>query len=131
MAEKNEMSEKPQIQVKHPREYASDMNPDAGRSQNLGEYSVANDPNRRTAADIKQLKLKLQDVMSHEQMQQIDILPVGTPLKQGAVYLDLIDSDLPPFTATGRLFAREDQWLIAKNETPYELWNILKGHYIT
>lgn len=131
MSEKNLMSQKPQIQKKHPTGYQEDLNPDGRASQNLGQYTVAGDPRSLNALEIKPLKLKLQRVFSDDIIAQIDIVPPGVPLKQGAVYLDLMDSDSPPFTAHERMKARDDQWLIPKNETPFDIWNTLKGHYIT
>lgn len=51
--------------------------------------------------------------------------PAGTPLKQGAVYFDLAARESGPRVAHGPASARSDQFLIPKNEVPFELWNRL------
>ena len=100
------------------------MNPQRLEGQNIGRYSVSSDPRERTAADIKALTEKLSSFRNDE-LQQIRIVPVGTQLKQGAVYLDLNDLDSGPITAEGGFIAGEHNYYTPKAEVPYEYWNRL------
>lgn len=53
------------------------------------------------------------------------LLPAGTPLEQGAVYLDLNDRDRGDFKATGGQVVEPSDRIVAKKATDYELWNKL------
>ncbi len=125
----DKMSEKPQIQIKHPQEYIDDLNPDKGASQNLGEYVVSADPNHQTAADNKDLVRMFKHMFTMDELQQLPIVPHGAPLKQGAVYLDLANRDGGAFTVHGPTFVRTDQFFTPKSEVPYELWNRLTKEF--
>lgn len=78
----------------------------------------------------KELRNKLQRVLSAQEIDQVEAVPAGTLLRQGATYRDLADTDSEPFVAGDKMLAREDQWLVAKHGTPYEIWNKIKGHFI-
>ena len=55
------------------------------------------------------------------------MLPEGTPLQQGATYLNLGDTNGAPFTAHGEMIAGSGDLYIPKADTDYVLWNRLTG----
>lgn len=115
---------KPQEEQRHPGEWEGDLNPQRMQGQNFRSPPVRSDPHARTAADIKALTEKLTQ-FSRDQLAEIPIVPVGTRLKQGAVYLDLRHPTPVPFTATGEMIAQESHYYTPKAELPYETWNRL------
>ena len=80
----------------------------------------------RTAFDVKGAHRRLRE-LSDDQLRQIPILPQGSPLEQGATYIDLRDLDRGEFTATGPVKAGRDHWYVPKSEVGYQLWNRLIG----
>lgn len=61
------------------------------------------------------------------QLKMIPILPPGTRLEQGAVYIDLNDPQRREFRATGDMEAGPDKQYVPKTEVPYWIWNKLIG----
>jgi hypothetical protein len=122
--DKNPLSPKPQEEQKHPDTWQRDLNPDRMGGQNIGRSSVAGDTRARTAADIKALTERL-STFTMDELGAIPIVPRGTRLKQGAVYLDLREPAPVPFTATGEMIAGEINYYTPKAEVPYEYWNRL------
>jgi hypothetical protein len=120
----NPFPKKPQEEEKHPAEWNHDLNPERMAGQNYRGAPVGNDPRARTAADIKALSGKLTE-FTHDQLAEIPILPAGTKLKQGAVYLDLREPAPAPLTATAEMVAEETNYYTPKAEVPYEHWNRL------
>jgi hypothetical protein len=121
--EKN-VSSKPQEQQKHPAEWSDDLNPHRMEGQNIGASSKSSNLLARTAADLDVLAGRL-DNFSRDELSQIPIVPVGTKLKQGAVYLDMRIPAPVPFTATADTAATELNYYTPKAEIPYELWDRL------
>ena len=117
-------SGKPQEQEKHPPEWRDDLNPARMEGQNIGASSKRNDSVARTAADIDVLAGRL-DGFTRDELSEIPIVPAGTKLKQGAVYLDMRIPSPVPFTATADITATEMNYYAPKAEIPYELWNRL------
>jgi hypothetical protein len=115
---------RPQEEKKHPDQWEQDLNPRRLQGQNIGRNPIQSDPTARTAADIKNLVERLAGFSSDE-LAQIPIVPVGTQLKQGAVYLDLREPAPVPFTATAGIVAEERNYYTPKAEVPYEHWNRL------
>lgn len=115
---------RPQEQTKHPSQWEADLNPHSQEGQNIGRHSISNDPHQRTAADLKELTEKL-SALRNDELAQIPIVPAGTQLKQGAVYLDLNDPELGPIKAEGGMTAGEDNYFVPKREVSYEHWNRL------
>ncbi len=115
---------KPQEQEKHPPEWRTDLNPERMEGQNIGAASKNNDSLAPTAADIGVLGGRLNG-FTRDELSQIPIVPAGTKLKQGAVYLDMRIPSPVPFTATADITAREMNYYAPKAEIPYELWNRL------
>jgi hypothetical protein len=64
---------------------------------------------------------------SDDELKQLRLLPVGSRLEQGATYIDLNNLGLGEFTATGEMRVGSSNWVVAKKEVPYELWNRLLG----
>ncbi|HWO40617.1 MAG TPA: hypothetical protein VNO43_02305 [Candidatus Eisenbacteria bacterium] len=113
-----------QAQGKHSPEWRQDLNPDAMAGQNIGRKGTGDESAARTAADIKNLSQRLTQFLGDE-LAQIPIVPRGTRLKQGAVYIDLRDPAPVPFTATAELIADDWSYYAAKAEVPHEIWNRL------
>jgi hypothetical protein len=65
--------------------------------------------------------------MSQEDLATLSVLPPGTPLEQGAVYLDLNKLDQGEFKAMGGTEVTRQDRIVAKKTTDYELWNRLTG----
>lgn len=120
------MPGKPQNEKKHPDRWEMDLNPHAREGQNIGAYSPDEDARIRYASDIKYLVSELQD-FTVDELKDIPVLPVGTQLKQGAVYVDLQDPDREVFTASDGVIAGEENWYVPKSGTPFEYWNRLLG----
>jgi hypothetical protein len=120
--------EKPQAQAlhKHPEPYQHDLNPDAMAGQNIGLGETQPAKTAPTAHDVKPVHRRFQE-FSDDELKDIRILPEGSRLEQGATYLDLTNLELGEFTATGDMRAGPNNWLVAKKEVPYPLWNRLIG----
>ncbi len=65
--------------------------------------------------------------LDQAELATLAMLPAGTPLEQGAVYLDLNDRDRGDFKATGGQVVEPSDRIVAKKATDYELWNKLTG----
>jgi hypothetical protein len=114
---KRSPSTKPQERPKHPPQWEQDLNPKRMEGQNIGANPAQNDPRARAAAEIKSLTERLQD-FNMDELAQIPIVPAGTQLKQGAVYLDLRDPAPVPFTATAGIVAGEHNYYTPKQKFP-------------
>lgn len=120
--------DKPQAEAltKHPEPYQHDLNPDAMAGQNLGIGEVQPSKHGPTAYDVKPVHNRFKQ-FSDTELKQLRLLPVGSRLEQGATYIDLNNLDLGEFTATGDMRVGDNNWLVAKKDVPYELWNRLLG----
>src|SRR5207249_11430522 len=122
-ARKHRVEEKPQAQRKHPDHWEYDLNPDRLQGQNIGPSS-AEDSNARTAAQIKEVTELLPNFRNDE-LKEIPIVPRGSRLKQGAVYLDLRKPVFGSFQATGEMTAGSENLYVPRAEVAYEYWNRL------
>lgn len=113
-----------QAQQKRPDESSDDLNPNRIDRQNLASSSASSGLRAHTAADIEVLASRL-DSFSRDELSRIPILPVGTKLAQGAVYLDMRIPASVPFTATAGTKATELNYYAAKTQIQYELWDRL------
>jgi hypothetical protein len=106
----------------HPDEYQEDLNPEyeAGENHGLPGYET------RTAHDIKELHAQLRDLPDDE-LKRIPVLPEGSRLQQGAVYIDLRNRDAGEFKATSDMAAGPGNWYVPKSQVDHELWNLLIG----
>jgi hypothetical protein len=120
--------EKPQAQTlqKHPEPYQHDLNPEAMAGQNIGLGETQPAKTAPTAYDVKPVHRRLQG-FADDELKQIRLLPAGSRLEQGATYLDLANLARGEFTATGDMEVSPNQWMVAKKEVPYPLWNQLLG----
>ena len=90
----------------HPDEYEVDLNQRGGAGLNVdlkGPQPMLSD-NVRTAYDIKSLHRRL-DEYTDDQLKSIPILPEGSPLEQGATYINLRDVEPKEFTARAGMIA--------------------------
>src|SRR5438093_5182318 len=120
-ARKHRMEEKHQAQRKHPDRREDDLNPDRLQGQNIGPSS-AEDSNARTAAQIKELTELLPNFRNDE-LKEIPIVPRGSRLKQGAVYLDLRKPASGSFQATGEMTAGPENLYVPTAEDADEHCN--------
>ena len=70
---------------------------------------------------------KLLPNLTDDMLGRLAILDPGTPLEQGAVYLNLDDRESGPFKAIGGQEVGPRDRIIAKKMTDYELWNEIAG----
>lgn len=119
------MTEKqPQPGQQHPEEWRRDLNPNARAGQNDGgDQQLSNAP---TAYEVKGVHRQFHG-FSDDELKRIPIVPSGTRLQQGAVYVDLQDESLSEFKATGDMTVGPGNWYVPKDEVDYQLWNRLIG----
>lgn len=79
------------------------------------------------AGDTDKKVGKLLPNLTDAQLGRLSVLEPGTPLEQGAVYLDLDDRASGPFKAIGGQAVGAKQRIIAKKMTDYQLWNEIAG----
>jgi hypothetical protein len=110
----------------HPERWRQDLNPDAEAGQN--HDGSAHEPltDARNAYEIKDIHRQFHG-FTDDELKRIPIVPAGTRLAQGAVYVDLLDPQLREFTATGDMSAGPNRWYVPKREVDYQLWNRLIG----
>lgn len=110
----------------HPEIWRRDLSPDALAGVNIGPAAPQPGQGARTAADLKQIHRRLRD-LPDDRLDQLSVLPPGTRLQQGAVYLDLRRLDDGEFTARGDQEVDRGDWIVAKKQVDYRLWNYLIG----
>lgn len=65
--------------------------------------------------------------LTQDQLAELAVLPPGTPLEQGAVYLNLSHRERGEFRAMGGTEVGEKDRIVAKKATDHELWGTLTG----
>jgi hypothetical protein len=110
----------------HPEEWRRDLNPDANAGQNNERTDERQLSDAPTAYEVKGIHRQFHG-FSDDELKRIPILPAGTRLEQGAVYVDLQDEMLREFKATGDMQAGPSDWFVPKSEVDYQLWNRLIG----
>src|SRR5262245_37719862 len=80
----------------------------------------------RTAYDVKEARLQLVG-WTDDELKQIPLMPVGTRLDPGAVYVDLREPARREFTATGDMLVPTDGLYVPRSEVDYRAWNRLLG----
>jgi hypothetical protein len=111
-----------------PDEYQQDLNPRGGAGYNVagvGPQPMMSE-NVLTAYDIKNLHRRLEGYTDDE-LKRIPIVPEGSPLEQGATYINVRDVEPKEFTARAGMTAEPGKWLVPKSEVDYQLWNRLIG----
>lgn len=66
---------------------------------------------------------------SHAELKQIPILPAGSCLKQGALYLDLTEHPARAFTVPVEMEVYADRFYVPKSQVSDRLWNRLLGRH--
>jgi hypothetical protein len=110
----------------HPEEWRRDLNPDPNAGQNNQRTDERQLSDAPTAHEVKGAHRQFHG-FSDDELKRIPILPAGTRLEQGAVYVDLQDEMLREFKATGDMQAGPSDWFVPKSEVDYQLWNRLIG----
>jgi len=108
----------------HPDEWRGDLNPNRLSGQNVGPAASVRDKASRTAYDVKDLHDRLHG-FPDDMLKQIPVLPVGSRLKQGAVYVDLNDPQARELRATGDMEAGPQHYYVPKDEVDHFTWNRL------
>ena len=110
---------------KHPDEYQNDLNPNtfAGQNNPDGPHPERDAPG---GDKIKALHDMLPDLTT-DQLRELVVLPEGTTLEQGAVYIDLKNLPQGEFKATSDMTVKPGSYIVPKSEVDYELWNYLRG----
>jgi hypothetical protein len=106
--------------------YQGDLNPHMYAGENRGVQSPHPEKSARSAYDIKELHGQLSDLTEAE-LRDIEIMPEGARLEQGAKYIDLRHMDRGEFVALATMTAGPDNLYVPKSETDYQLWNRLTG----
>lgn len=106
--------------------YQGDLNPHMLAGENHGMQGPHPEKDARSAYDIKELHGQLAD-LSDAELKDIEIMPEGARLAQGAKYIDLRRLDRGEFVALGNMTAGPDNYFVPKSETDYQLWNRLTG----
>ncbi|HZU67616.1 MAG TPA: hypothetical protein VFA09_10095 [Ktedonobacteraceae bacterium] len=104
-------------------DFEEDLRPDDFAGANYGLRSEPVDIGLR-ASDIKELYGKLGD-LTDDELRNIEIIPLGDRLEQGAKYIDLMHLEQGEFVATGGMVADEGHYYVPKKHTDYVLWNRL------
>ncbi|MFP4439602.1 MAG: hypothetical protein ACLFVO_20355 [Chloroflexaceae bacterium] len=113
--------------MQHPEEWRQDLNPDALAGQNVGQPAAHLEQDVPTAYEVQELRDILRSDFNEDELRRIPVLPEGSRLQQGAVYVDLYDQNREEFKATGQWEVTADHWYVPKKETPYPIWNRLIG----
>lgn len=78
-----------------------------------------------TAYELKDVNRSLADDFTDDDLKQIPVLREGTPLEQGATYIDLADTRREAFKINGGHRAEAGHYYVPKSRTPYMIWNRL------
>lgn len=103
-----------------------DLHPDHLAGQNIGPVSDPAHRTTRTAYDVKAVHRGLRD-WPDDELREIPVLPEGTPLQQGATYINLGDPRREEITAMGGMRASANDAYVPKDAVPYPTWNRLRG----
>ncbi|HEX8464501.1 MAG TPA: hypothetical protein VF627_07770 [Abditibacterium sp.] len=106
-------------------DFDRDLRPHEFAGNNSGQDDPQ--PNGRNAYEFKDLHEKFPQLSSSD-LKSLAILPLGTPLEQGATYIDLNRLEEGEFKARADFQITETNLLVAKNSVDYELWDRLRGH---
>jgi hypothetical protein len=109
-----------------PEQWQRDLTPHPDAGQNRGPSETYPMHDAPTAYEVKDVHRQFHG-FTDDELKRIPIVPSGTRLSQGAVYVDLQDPQLREFTATGDMEASSLRWYVPKREVDYQLWNRLIG----
>lgn len=105
-------------------EFAHDLTTNNFAGENHGLRGPAVMDYADSAMDIKELHTRLAD-LTDDELKNIQIVPVGSRLEQGAKYIDLRHLERGEFVATAEVVSGQDNYYVPKKETDYVLWNRL------
>ncbi len=110
--------------AQHPEEYREDMNPDYLAGQNYGLDGEQYEEGAPTAYDVKDVR-ELLPGWKPAELKEVVILPEGSRLQQGAIYIDLRHLERGEFKARGDMVAEAGSRLVPKDRVGYDTWNRL------
>jgi len=99
--------------------FAEDLAPETPESIRQAQVEQV-----EAAGDMKDV-IDLLPEFNQGDLSHLEILETGTPLEQGATYLDLKDRQRGPFKAIGGQAVEASDRMVAKKTTDYDLWNRL------
>ena len=103
-----------------------DLHPNNMAGQNIGPISDASQRSLRSAYDVKTVHRALRD-WPDDELKEVPVLAEGTPLQQGATYINLREPERGEFTAMGGMMAGPADAFVPKDHVPYPTWNRLRG----
>lgn len=109
-----------------PEESIGELRPDLYAGENYGVQNPHPELTSPTAYDVKDVHGRLQNIPDNE-LKEIPIMPEGSRLEQGAVYIDLSRPEPEEFKATGNMEVASGHYYVPKASVPYPLWNRLIG----
>src|SRR5204863_8392722 len=80
----------------------------------------------RSAYDIKRLHDRLRDLPDND-LKRIPILDIGTRLREGGTYIDLLNPKQGEIRGMNDMEAGPTNAYVSKTDVDYELWNLLTG----
>ena len=104
-------------------EFDADLHPDPHAGLNTSESLPDGTPTAYDHPDIHRSLVGFTD----DELKRIPILPSGTRLQQGAVYLDLLAPERSTIKAFGVMEAAPFNAYVPKSEVDYQLFNRLLG----
>jgi hypothetical protein len=107
-------------------DFQRDLHPHTNAGINDSTRDDDSELNAGNAFDMTELHNELKD-FTDDELRRIVVLPPGTVLKQGAIYLDLKAPDRSPFKVQSPITAGPNNAFVPKKETDYVLWNRLTG----
>jgi hypothetical protein len=107
--------------TQHPDEWQHDLNPNTDERADAEHIKEA-----ATAYEIKDIHRQFHG-FSDDELKRIPLVPRGSPLEQGATYVDLQDPQLREVKALGNMQAGPHNWYVPKSAVDYQLWNRLIG----
>lgn len=107
-------------------EYDRDLRPDPLAGQNIGQVSDDSLRPHRSAFDLKPIHRALHG-WPDEELKAIPVLEEGSPLRQGATYINLADAGRREITARGDMRVGPGEAFVPKDDVPYTTWNRLRG----
>lgn len=108
--------------------FDQDLHQNYGAGVNRADRGANPDQNAPSAYDMKEIHSLLPD-LSDEELRRVVLMPEGSILEQGAVYLDLRHMDRGEFKAEKpEVVGPPNLYLfIPKQQVDYVVWNKLRG----
>ena len=110
----------------HPERWRADLNPEPKGGQNVAAEVDRPEEGARTAYDHKDVHARMRE-LDDDMLRGIPILPEGSRLEQGAVYVDLNALDAGEVKARGDMVAGPANLFVPKASVDHYTWNWLIG----